>query len=52
LKEITQKAHSRGQQIRFWATPETEEFWSELLDNGVDLINTDYYIKVRNFLLS
>ena len=35
------KAHLEGRRIRFWATPEKKSVWTELVDSGVDLINTD-----------
>ena len=41
LKQLVQQAHSHGQRIRFWATPDTLAAWQELHEAGVDLINTD-----------
>lgn len=46
LKMYVQQAHDKGQLIRFWATPdkpgkEREAVWKELLEAGVDLVNTD-----------
>lgn len=46
LRGITAAAHARGQQIRFWATPDAagparDVLWSELLAGGVDYLNTD-----------
>ncbi|MEU6137936.1 phosphatidylinositol-specific phospholipase C/glycerophosphodiester phosphodiesterase family protein [Nocardioides sp. NPDC047086] len=46
LHEIVDHAHSQGYRVRFWATPDTagaarEAVWRELLDAGVDHINTD-----------
>jgi hypothetical protein len=51
LKAFTEKAHAKGRLVRFWATPEKEVFWKELLDDGVDLINTDKLPELRAFLL-
>jgi hypothetical protein len=50
-------AHENGQLIRFWATPdipgkEREAFWTELLEAGVDLVNTDDLSGLRAFLLA
>ena len=39
LKEFVGKAHERRRLVRFWATPETEAVWKELLAAGVDLID-------------
>jgi hypothetical protein len=51
LKSFVEKAHAKGRMVRFWATPEKEAFWKELLDNRVDLINTDKLPELRAFLL-
>ena len=51
LKSFVEKAHAKGRLVRFWATPEKESFWKELLDSGVDLINTDKLPDLRAFLL-
>jgi len=49
LKEIVQKAHFKSRQVRFWGAPDKPTFWSELLTNGVDLINTDDLSGLRKF---
>jgi glycerophosphoryl diester phosphodiesterase len=36
--------------VRFWATPESPAVWGELVDAGVDLINTDDLAGLREFL--
>jgi hypothetical protein len=41
LKEIVAKAHEQGRKVRFWGAPDKPAFWTELLNDGVDLINTD-----------
>jgi hypothetical protein len=41
LKEIVNKAHAKGRRVRFWGSPDRPEFWTEMLREGVDLINTD-----------
>ena len=56
LRMYVQHAHKKGQLIRFWATPDTpgkerEAVWTELLEAGVDLINTDDLGGLRAFLL-
>ena len=51
LREYVAKAHRHGRLVRFWATPESPAFWRELLDAGVDLINTDKLAELQKFLL-
>jgi len=41
LRRIVNRAHARGQAVRFWATPDTAAFWEELSAAGVDLIGCD-----------
>ena len=55
LRLYVQQAHEKGQLIRFWATPdiagkERDAVWTELLEAGVDLINTDDLTGLRRFL--
>jgi hypothetical protein len=50
LHEFVKKAHEQGRRVRFWATPEREEFWNELLAANVDLINTDQLLRLRTYL--
>lgn len=55
LRSNVQEAHERGQLIRYWATPdvegeEREAVWTELVEAGVDLINTDDLEGLRTFL--
>ena len=49
LKEIVAKAHERGRKVRFWGSPDNAVFWQALLDNGVDLINTDDLDGLKKF---
>lgn len=51
LRKMVKDVHARGAIIRFWATPERPYLWGELLDAGVDLINTDRLDQLRAFLL-
>ena len=41
LKGILAKAHAEGRCARFWGGPDNPTFWRELLNDGVDIINTD-----------
>ncbi|GGZ61028.1 hypothetical protein GCM10010387_63380 [Streptomyces inusitatus] len=55
LHTLTESAHARHRRIRFWATPDTpgparEALWSELLDAGVDHLNTDDLAGLAAFL--
>jgi hypothetical protein len=56
LKTIVEAAHKKGRIVRFWATPdrpspERENLWRELLECGVDLLNTDDLAGLQKFLL-
>ncbi|MFO0941018.1 MAG: phosphatidylinositol-specific phospholipase C/glycerophosphodiester phosphodiesterase family protein [Pirellulales bacterium] len=50
LTQIVKSAHDKGRRVRFWATPETEDMWSELVRTKVDLIGTDNLIQLSNFM--
>lgn len=57
LEMIVATAHSHGQRVRFWETPDqpgdaTEAVWHELLDAGVDYLNTDHLEELQEFLLA
>jgi len=45
-------AHSRGERVRLWASPENKAVWNELLKCGVDLINTNKLVALKMFLIS
>jgi Glycerophosphoryl diester phosphodiesterase family len=56
LKTIVSTAHANGQIVRFWATPdstspEREAIWRELLNAGVDLINTDDLAGLQQYFM-
>jgi hypothetical protein len=55
LRGITRAAHSRGQRVRFWATPDVagpdrDALWAELLAADVDHLNTDDLAGLEAFL--
>jgi hypothetical protein len=50
LIDIVSRAHAKGQQVRFWATPDYEKLWTELESAGVDLIGTDDLNRLAEFL--
>ncbi|HVK12492.1 MAG TPA: phosphatidylinositol-specific phospholipase C/glycerophosphodiester phosphodiesterase family protein [Gemmataceae bacterium] len=52
LTEYVNKAHAKGRRVRFWATPESEAVWKELVAAGVDLINTDKLRELQSFLIA
>ncbi|TSJ43955.1 hypothetical protein FO440_07175 [Mucilaginibacter corticis] len=52
LENCVITAHKYGRKVRLWASPENLTVWQQLLDCGVDLINTDKLAMLKNFLLS
>jgi len=52
LENYVITAHKYGRKVRLWASPENLAVWQQLLDCGVDLINTDKLAMLKNFLLS
>ena len=50
LARVVQRAHARGQRVRFWATPDDEAVWQVLAEAGVDYIGADDLDRLRNFL--
>lgn len=50
LKDIVTKAHAHGRRVRFWGAPDNAVFWREMLNAGVDLINTDDLAGAQKFL--
>ncbi len=50
LRSIVRRAHESGRRVRFWATPESESLWRELIAAGVDHINTDQLDRLQGFL--
>ena len=49
LKKLVQEAHAHSRQIRFYAAPQKQQVWRELLDAGVDWINIDKHEKFVRF---
>lgn len=50
LRDYVATAHEHGRLVRFWATPENEAVWRELLAADVDLIGTDQLDQLQRFL--
>lgn len=51
FKALVKSTHAQGKVIRLWASPDNENVWQFLLENGVDLINTDLLDEFRVFIL-
>lgn len=52
LKDYVEMAHLSGEKVRLWASPDNKAVWNELLKCGVDLINTDKLVALKNFLIA
>jgi hypothetical protein len=52
VENIVKQARRDGVRLRFWATPETPNFWRTMRELGVDLIGTDDLDKLQKFLLT
>lgn len=50
LLDIVAKAHERNMKVRFWDSPQSTNFWRELRDDGVDLLNVDDLARAEKFL--
>lgn len=51
LITLTSAAHDQGKKVRLWASPQNKNVWKELLNCGVDLINTDDLEGLKLFFL-
>ena len=52
LKRLAQKTHDQNKKLRLWGSPDNAKVWKFLLENGVDLINTDRLKELREFMLN
>lgn len=50
LESVIAAAHQLKKPMRFWATPDNENAWRELVKLKVDYINTDKIPELSNFL--
>ena len=50
LQSYVDMAHTRGEKVRLWASPENQVVWGQLLSCGVDLINTNKLVALKQFL--
>lgn len=51
LKLMVDLTHSQGKKLRLWNTPESKRIWTQLLEAGVDYINTDQLEELSLFLI-
>lgn len=52
IRKFVDEAHLEGKKVRLWGHPDTEKVWKQLLELGVDLINTDRLAEYRQFVLN
>lgn len=50
LRQLVERVHQQGRQLRFWAIPDTLAGWRELQAAGVDIIGTDDLVGLAKFL--
>jgi hypothetical protein len=50
LHQLVARVHREGKRLRFWATTDLPEVWTELQDAGVDVIGTDNLPALAAFL--
>ena len=50
IDSFIEKAHRLKKKIRFWDSPDFINAWSQLIDMGVDYINTDHIRELSAFL--
>lgn len=51
IRALVDKAHLEGKKVRLWDHPDEEKVWKQLLELGVDLINTDKLEALRKYLV-
>src|SRR5258705_7175520 len=52
IRDLAQRVHAEGKKLRLWSIPDNPIAWQELLEAGVDLINTDNLKELNQFLKS
>lgn len=50
VKEVIDKIHADGKQVRFWGCPDTKTAWNTFIKMGVDYLNTDRPAELSLFL--
>ena len=52
LQTLVNAVHALGRKIRFWGTPDTEDFWTLAMTSHVDAIGTDSLGALGQFITS
>ena len=52
FQKLVKQVHAQGKKLRLWASPDNENVWRFLIENGVDLINSDHLAGFRKFYIS
>ncbi|QIY92056.1 alkaline phosphatase [Chryseobacterium gallinarum] len=50
IKSVVEKAHARKKPVRFYGAPDFPNAWVNLMDLGVDYINTDHIPDLKKFM--
>src|SRR5436190_5114976 len=50
IASLVSKVHALKKPIRFWASPDHVDTWNQLMQMGVDYINTDHIAELAAFL--
>ena len=51
LTALVVRAHAMGAKVRLWGSPDKTPVWNFLISCGVDLINTDRLVALRNYFV-
>ncbi|RZK60319.1 MAG: glycerophosphodiester phosphodiesterase [Pedobacter sp.] len=49
LQATVKEAHQLNKPIRFWGAPDTQDCWKQLVELGVDIINTDKIVECKTY---
>jgi len=52
FEDLVDEVHKQGKLLRLWASPDNEEVWKFLLENGADIINVDDVSGFRSYYLN
>jgi len=52
LKSLIERAHAIGAKVRLWGSPDKTPVWNFLMRSGVDLINTDRLVDLRDYFVN
>lgn len=52
IHQLAERVHAEEKKLRLWAIPDNERTWEALLQQGVDLINTDHLQQLNRFLIN